>query len=214
MQAEPTVFVVHSVQEVRGSLRYTLSHARLKHEIYPSAEQFLERADPQAPGCVVVGSRMPGMSGLDLIVEMARCGWRTLVVVLIPQGDVPAAVEAIETGASGCVEVPIDPAVLLARVRQAIDRDAAMRRAGSEQADARAQFASLTPRQREVMDMVVAGYLTKEIANDLGLSMRTVEVHRRNVMKEMGAESLAELVAIVTRHGLRDLGSHADSQER
>ena len=213
MQAEPTVYVVHGVQEVRGSLRQILNLARLRHEIFPSAEQYLERADPDAPGCVVAGSPVPGMSGLDLIAEMAGRGRSTPVVVLIPRGDVPAAVEAIETGASGCVEVPIDPDALLARVGQAIDRDAAMRRARSARSDARTQFSTLTSRQREVLDLVVAGHLTKEIARDLGVSMRTVEVHRSNVMKKMGAESLAELVSIVTRHGLRELGPRADHQE-
>jgi FixJ family two-component response regulator len=210
MTAEATVFVVDSDQNVRESLRHTLQHAGLKPETHPSAERFLEKADPEAPGCVVAGARLPGMGGLDLIVELARRGRVTPVVVLIPQGDVPAAVQAIETGASGCIEVPIDPDVLLARVRQAIDRDAAMRRARDERADVRAQFASLTSRQREVMEMVVEGCMTKEIARSLGLSMRTVEVHRCNVMRKMGAESLAELVAIVTRHGLGDRGARGE----
>ncbi len=206
MQGDPTVFLVDDDSEVRKSLQCLLESEGFSVRTFASAELFLKAYEPDAPGCVVVDLRMPGMSGLDLVRKMARQHWATPLIILTGYGDVPSAVRAMESGATAFIQKPFDAPALLDRIREALDRDARIRRERWQQARIRTDLASLTRRQREVMELVISGHLTKEIALQLGVSARTVEVHRANVMKKMGARSVAELVTVAVQYGLRGAG--------
>jgi FixJ family two-component response regulator len=198
----PMVYIVEDDGEVRAALQYLLKSDGLRVEAYPSAEGFLEAFDPHDAGCVLLDLRLPGIGGLELLRTMRRKGVMTPVIMLTAFGDVPTAVAAIEAGAYGFLEKPFEPATLLHRVRQALQSSLQDRRAQQERARAEALCARLTPRQRQVMSLMAAGHPTKEIAARLGVSYRTAETHRLQVMKGMKVKSLAELATLVVRFGL------------
>ena len=202
MQTESTVYLVDDDPQVRETLQRLLRSEGYKVALFPSAERFLESTDPGHPGCVLVDVRMPGMSGLELLRTMRDQDRSAPVIILTGYGDVPTAVRAMEGGASGFVEKPFNIQELMNRVRDALAEDAEIRREKSRRAEARAHAAQLTRREREVMRLVVAGEGSKQIAAELKVSMRTVEVHRRSIMKKMGVESLAELVSLAVEHRL------------
>jgi len=202
MEAEATVFVVDDDADLRRSVRWLLKTNGLNVETFASAEQFLEKYDPDAPGCVLVDLRMPGMSGLDLQRRIRANDWPAPVIMVTGHADVPTAVRALEEGAAGFIEKPFSRRRLMDRIHLAIEQDAKARRQRSQRAEIVARLDHLTPRQREVMNLVVAGNMTKEIAARIGASARTVEVHRKQVMAKMQVESLAELVALAVRHDL------------
>ena len=202
MEPEATVFVVDDDADLRRSVRWLLQTSGFNVETFSSAERFLEEYDPDAPGCVLVDLRMPGMSGLDLQRRIRDNDWPAPVIIVTGHADVPTAVRAMEAGAAGFIEKPFSRRRLLERIQLAIEQDAQTRRERSQRAEIVARLAQLTTRQREVMNLVVAGKMTKEIAARLGASARTVEVHRKQVMAKMQVESLAELVTIAVRHGL------------
>jgi two-component system response regulator FixJ len=202
MEAEATVFVVDDDADLRKSVSWLLKTSGLKVETFASAERFLEEYDPDAPGCVLVDLRMPGMSGLDLQQRIRDNDWPAPVIIVTGHADVPTAVRALEEGAAGFIEKPFSRRRLVDRIQEAIEQDAQTRRLRSQRAEIMTRLDHLTPRQREVMNLVVAGGTTKEIAARLGASARTVEVHRKQVMAKLGVESLAELVTIAVRHGL------------
>ncbi|MHC4427834.1 MAG: response regulator transcription factor [Planctomycetota bacterium] len=211
MQSKPVVSLVDNDPVGRRSLRWLLSSAGLDSACYESAERFLEEFDPEVRGCVIAELRMRGINGLELVREMSVRRWTTPVVVLTGHADVPTAVRALEIGAAAFIEKPYSPEALLDRIRHLIEQDATIREARSRRADAEVLAASLTPRQREVMQLIVTGHLTKEIAVRLDVSARTVEVHRASVMRKMKADSLAELVALAVRHDLCDAESRPGS---
>jgi two-component system response regulator FixJ len=191
---EATVHVIDDDDAVRDSLVFLLASARIPAVAYSSAKAFLAAFDANAVGCVVTGIRMPEMSGLELLQHLNTDGARPPVIVITGHADVPLAVEAMKLGAADFIEKPFDEETLLASVRQALDRHRHDGERGTAQAKARALIATLSAREKQVLDGLVAGHPNKTIAFDLGISPRTVEIYRANVMTKMQAGSLSELV--------------------
>jgi two-component system, LuxR family, response regulator FixJ len=203
MAEAPLVHVVDDDEAVRDSLSLLLESAGLSVRTYDSATTFLTALPNLAAGCVLTDVRMPGLDGLELQRRLTQLGVRLPVIVMTGHGDVPIAVEALKAGASDFIEKPFDDAQLLAAISSALA--ASQRKLDDESAVAQiaARITSLTPREREVLDRLVAGQPNKTIAYDLGSSPRTVEVHRARVMEKMGVRSLPELVrmAIAAERG-------------
>jgi two-component system, LuxR family, response regulator FixJ len=194
MPPDPTVFVVDDDPAMRDSLCWLLQSVDLHVETYPSADAFLAAYDVGRPGCLVLDVRMPGMSGLNLQDELRTRNIRLPIIMLSGHAEVPTAVRALKAGAIDFMEKPFSDELLLDRIRQAIDLDREQRDAGARRAAVAERYALLTPREREVMELVTAGKANKVIAADLGLSPKTVEVHRAAVMDKMHADSVADLV--------------------
>ena len=192
--SEPTVFIVDDDQAVARSLRWLIETVRLRVETYGSAQSFIDGYDPARPGCLVLDVRMPGMSGLELQERLAAQRIHIPIIFITGHGDVQMAVRAVQAGAFDFVEKPFNDQDLLDRIQRAITRDAEWRDRDLQQARLRALFATLTPREAEVLDLVVEGLSNKAVANALGLSAKTVEVHRAKVMEKMHARSLSDLV--------------------
>lgn len=193
---EPTVFVVDDDESVRKGLRLLIKSIGLKVESYASAQEFLNAYNPSQPGCLVLDIRMPGMSGLDLQTHLAEQGLLLPVIIVTGHGDVSMAVKAVKMGALDFLEKPFRDQVLLDRVQNAIQIDVENRRKRLELKENKARLTNLTPRELQVMKMVVAGKPNKIIASELGLSQKTVEFHRAHVMSKTGVESLADLVKL------------------
>ena len=192
-----TVFVVDDDESVRGSLRFLLRSAGLESRAYGSAPEFLTAYEPAQPGCLVLDVRMPGMSGLDLQQELNLRGAILPVIFITGHGDIPMAVEAMQHGAHDFLQKPFRDEDLIERVRRALAKDAKARAALEEHKAIQARLESLTPREREVLALMVRGKPNKIMAHELGVSQRTVEIHRARVMEKSGASSLAELVRMV-----------------
>jgi len=202
---DPTVFIVDDDDGVRRALRLLMKSVGLTAETYDSAQAFLEKFDPRRPGCLVLDVRMPGMSGLDLQKELAAQHAAIPILFITAHGDVPMAVETMKSGAVDFIQKPFRDQDLLDRIQKALELDAKNRSKESGRAEIEARIESLTTRERQVLDMVVAGMPNKAIAIDLGLSERTVEIHRSRVMTKMEATSLPHLVQEVIR--VRGTGS-------
>jgi len=194
MAEAPLVHVVDDDASVRDSLAVLLESAGYAARTYASAAAFLDAAPERAVGCVLTDVQMPELDGIELQRQMAQRGLRLPVIVMTGHGDVPIAVEALKAGASDFLEKPFDDAQLLSAIASAVAASRRMHDEAAAIADIAARLATLTPREREVLDRLVAGQPNKTIAYDLGSSPRTVEVHRARVMEKMGARSLAELV--------------------
>ena len=194
---EPVVFVVDDEPAMRDSLRWLIESTGLHVETFADANTFLARIRPELPGCLVLDVRMPGMSGLDLQTELQRRGIGLPTIVITGHAEVPMAVRAVKAGAIDFIEKPFSDQLLLDRVRQGIDMDRQERDGRARRDNALRRIGLLTQREREVLDLVVAGKANKEIAAALGLSPKTVEVHRSHVMEKMQAASVAELVRLV-----------------
>jgi FixJ family two-component response regulator len=194
MNTEPIVYVVDDDQAVRDSLRWLIESIGHRVEAFDHAQEFLDAYDSEQPGCLVLDVRMPGMSGLDLQDRLRDRGIQLPIIIITGHGDVPMAVRAMKSGALDFVEKPFSDQVLLERIQQALDLDGRMRQRFERVKDIAARLATLTPREREVMDQVVAGHANKVIAYELGVSMKTVEAHRGKVMRKMKARSLSDLV--------------------
>ena len=201
MNAQVTVFVVDDDRAVRESLALLVQSVGLEVETFSGAGEFLDAYQPDRLGCLITDIRMPGMSGLELQERLTEEGYHIPVIVLTGFGDVPAAVRALKGGAVDFVEKPFNPQALLDLVQQALVRDTELREQAAREADLAEHMALLTPREREVMALVVAGKANKVIAIDLSISERTVELHRGRIMKKMQARSLAELMRIVLPPG-------------
>lgn len=194
MVTEPTVFIVDDDAAVRDSLRWLVESVGLNVEPYATAREFLDVYDSSRPGCLVLDVRMPAMSGLDLQEELAAREPTSPIVFITGYGDVPAAVRAMRKGAVDFIEKPFSDQVLLDRIQRCIELDARNRRDHARGAKILARFAVLTRRERQVMDLVVAGKSNKATARQLGISGKTIETHRAKVMQKMQAKSLADLV--------------------
>jgi len=198
-QRSPVVYLVDDDRAVLDSLQLLMRSVGLPSRPFVSAQAFLDVFDPDQPGCLVLDVRMPGMSGLDLQQALHERGASIPIVFVTAHGDVPMAVEAIKAGAVDFVQKPFRDQELIDKVQDALAHDAERRAASGARQVALDRIADLTPREREVMDLVVEGKANKVIAGDLGISQRTVEIHRARVMEKMRVSSVAELVQIVLR---------------
>jgi two-component system, LuxR family, response regulator FixJ len=190
----PTVFIVDDDEAVRSSLRLLVKSVGLPASTAKSAQEFLETYDPNHPGCLVLDVRMPGMSGIELQERLNLQGAVIPVIFITGHGDIPMAVEAMQQGAFDFLQKPFRDQDLIDRIQHALEKDRANRDQLTQRGRLDERLATLTPREREVLDLVVSGKPNKIIAGDLGLSQRTVEIHRAHVMEKMGASSLAQLV--------------------
>jgi len=203
MNPKPTIHVVDDDEAMRDSLVWLLDDDRYAVHTYASGEDFLERFSPSPPACVILDIRMPGISGVEVHERMARQGVVTPVVFVTGHGDVPMAVDAIKRGAFDFVEKPFNEAKLTSIIERALDEDARYAGQTAVQSEIAARLAKLSPREREVLDLVVAGKMNKTIADVMNISIKTVEAHRAKVMEKMCARSLAELVQSVIKVGER-----------
>jgi FixJ family two-component response regulator len=192
--AGPVVYVVDDDPAMRASLRWLIESVGLQVRTCASAQEFLRTYDGQEAGCLVLDVRMPGMSGLDLQAELTVRGIDIPILIITGYAEVPLAVRAMKAGAFDFIEKPFSDQTLLDRIRAAVAKDEVERRRHAARADVRRRLALLTPRERDVMQLVVAGKSNKMVAFDLGLKSKTVEVHRAHVMEKLKAESLADLV--------------------
>ncbi len=200
MPLKPTVIIVDDNSELRESLRWLLESVGHRVETYATAHEFLEHYDARKPGCLVLDVRMPGMSGTELQNCLKELGAELHILFLTGHASVSLAVQVMREGAVDLFEKPVDEQLFLDRIQQLLDeiRAKLAERAKSEVVEAR--LALLTPREREVMELVVAGKRTKNIAADLNLSPKTVDAHRANIMEKMRTRSVAELVSVVMGH--------------
>lgn len=191
--AKPTVYIVDDDAAVRDGLKALLTVSGYTLETFESAESFLGAIDRNTTGCAVLDIRMPGMSGLDLQRELKRRGIALPVIIITGHGDVPLAVAALKAGAVDFIEKPFDSDALIGSIEEALRRGAALASTFDRDTVA-SRVAQLTPREREVMDLVVAGHPNKVVADRLGIAVRTVEIHRARVMEKTGARNLSELI--------------------
>lgn len=196
-QQPPTVFVVDDDEGVRNSLRFLLKSVGLSTRTLSSAAEFLGTYQPAQPGCLVLDVRMPGMSGLELQQQLNVQGAIIPVIFITGHGDVPMAVEAMQQGAFDFLQKPFRDQELIDRIQRALERDARNRTALAQHEKIHQRIESLTPREREVLTLMTQGKPNKVMAAELGVSQRTVEIHRARVMEKSGAASLAQLVRMV-----------------
>jgi two-component system, LuxR family, response regulator FixJ len=199
--SRPTIFVVDDDAAVRDALKLLLRSVGQAVETFGSAQEFLEAYSEDRPGCLVLDIRMPGMSGLELQQRLNEKHSILPIIFITGHGDVPMAVEAMQAGAVDFIQKPFRDQDLIDRINQALEKDGSNRAALGERNDIRRRLETLTPREREVLDLVVHGKANKVIAGDLKLSQRTVEIHRARVMEKMQASSLAHLVRMVLEVG-------------
>jgi FixJ family two-component response regulator len=203
----PIIFVVDDDLSVRESLELLIKSAGWQPELFASAQDFLSRPRPSVPCCLVLDVTLPGLSGLELQKQLAE---RTdmPIIFITGHGDVPMSVQAMKAGAVEFLTKPFKDDVLLDAIRGAIDHSRAAFRLDSEMRPLRMRYESLTPREREVMALVVSGLLNKQVGGELGISEITVKAHRGQVMRKMKANSLADLVTMAGRLGLRSAQTH------
>ena len=196
MSATRTIFVVDDDAAVRDSLKILLTASGYVPELYASARAFLERSEPNHAGCLLADVRMPDMDGLELQEELSKRGSKLPVIIMTGHGDVPLAVRAMKAGAVDFLEKPFNRAQLVAGLEKAFQRLQTDAEASLAFEDARARMAELTERERDVLDLLVAGHQNKMIGSKLGISARTVQVHRGRIMHKLKVESLQDLVRV------------------
>jgi FixJ family two-component response regulator len=197
-----TVFVVDDYAPVRRSIARLLHAAGFVVAAFASAEEFLAQYDPGVWGCLVLDVAMPTLNGLELQHILAEAGSLLPIIFLTGEGDIPKTVQAMKHGASDFLTKPVNDKDLLAAVRAAVAKHSARRQVEAQLLEIRARLATLTPREREVLEYVIAGKLNKQIAGDLGTVEQTVKVHRAHVMQKMRVRSVAELVRLTQRCGV------------
>jgi len=198
-EVKPTVFVVDDDSAVGDAIRMLLRSVGLPAEVFLSGNAFLEAFDPGRAGCLVLDVRMPGMSGLDLQKRLQEMGSRIPIIFVTAHGDVPMAVTAVKAGAVDFIQKPFRDQELLDKIQEAMEADGLSRAEDAELGEIRTRLESLTQRESEVMELVVAGKPNKNIARALGISQRTVEIHRARVMEKMEVRSVSMLVQMVMK---------------
>jgi FixJ family two-component response regulator len=199
---ESVVFVIDDDDAVRGSLKSLFRSVGLNVELFASADEFLRAERPDAASCLVLDVRLPGISGLEFQSELAKAGSDMPIIFLTGHGDIPMGVQAMKAGAVEFLTKPCRDQDLLDSVRLAIARDRKRREAAKRVANLKADFATLTGREKEVIGLVTAGLLNKQIAGEMGVSEVTVKMHRGNIMRKMHARSLADLVRMADLLGV------------
>jgi len=194
--AEATVFIVDDDPSICAALARLFKSVGLAAQSFPNARDFLDQAPQLGPGCLVLDMRLPGLSGLDLQGELARARIKLPIIFLTAHGSVPLSVRAMKAGAMDFLEKPVEDQTLLDAVSQALERDRQARLVQARRQALQELFTTLTPRERQVFQMVATGKLNKEIAFDLGTAEKTVKVHRGNLMRKLNCRSLAELVRL------------------
>ena len=197
--ADAIVFVVDDDPSIREAIKSLVSLEGPRVETFGSAQEFLRAERPDLPGCVVLDVELPGLSGLDLQRELAAHGIKLPIIFITGYGDIPMSVRAMKAGATEFLTKPFRDQDLLDAIQQALQHDRTARDQSKENAELRKRFDALTSREREVMSLVVAGWLNKQIGFELKISEITVKIHRGRVMNKMGAQSLAELVRMTER---------------
>jgi FixJ family two-component response regulator len=196
---DAVVFVIDDDRMIRDGLRSLIRSIGLRVELFASAQEFLTATLPNAPACLVLDVRMPGLSGLDLQLKLSDAGIEIPIIFLTGHGDIPMSVRAMKGGAHEFLTKPVRGQDLVDAVQKAIARDLELRSHRAELSEMRIRFSSLTPRENQVLNLVVAGLLNKQIAAELGTSELTIKTHRLHVMEKTGAESLAHLVRMTER---------------
>jgi RNA polymerase sigma factor (sigma-70 family) len=197
MELEPTVFIVDDDEAVRRALEELVASVGLAAETYASALEFLEGCDPTRPGCLLLDVRMPGMSGLQLQEELSKRQITLPVIIITGHGDIPTAVHAMRSGALSILEKPFRDQELLDEVQNAIEQSQQASRERKEQRATLACLATLTERERAVLDLVVAGETSKEIAHVLGISHKTIEFHRAKISEKLGVNNAVKLTRLI-----------------
>jgi FixJ family two-component response regulator len=201
------VFVIDDDVSVRESLELLIQAAGWQPETFPSAQAFLSRHQPVIPCCLVLDVSLPGLSGLELQKQLAGRTYMPIIFIT-GHGDVPMTVQAMKAGAVEFLTKPFDDDVLLSAIRGALERSRASLRVETEMRVLKSSYDSLTPREREVMALVVSGLLNKQVGGELGISEITVKAHRGHVMRKMKADSLPDLVTMAARLGVRAAPKH------
>ncbi len=198
MSSGATVYVVDDDEGIRHSLSLLIGAIGLKVRVFSDAAAFLSAFDPTLRGCIVADLKMPGLDGLEMQERLNAVNCRMPIIFLSGHGDVPAAVRALRHGAVDFLEKPFNPKLLLERIEQAIEADARLNAAAEKKAEIADRVSRLTAREREIMSLVADGKSSKVIALDLGISERTVELHRSRIMRKMSARSVADLVRMIS----------------
>jgi FixJ family two-component response regulator len=202
-EEQPIVFVVDDDASMRNSLSRLFQSLGLQVKIFASANEFLKSTRPEAPSCLVLDVRLPGLSGLDFQSELAKANIDIPIVFMTGHGDIPMTVRAMKAGAVEFLPKPFRDQDMLDAVQLGLERDRSRRRSASDTSKLKAGFSSLTPREQEVMGYVTSGLMNKQIAGEMKVSEITVKIHRASVMRKMGARSLADLVRMADALGVR-----------
>ncbi len=200
METRPTVFVVDDDEDLCESIARTVGILGVAVRCFSSAAEMLAYCKPEMTGCLILDIEMPGMNGLNLRRQLAARGCQQPFIVMSGRADIASAVAAMHQGALDFIEKPFSRQHLIDRVQEAIARDGELRRLRAERAAVQARIDSLTARQRQILELVGTGKITKQIARDLTISHKTVEVHRSHIMKKMRVESAAELLHLIAKH--------------
>ncbi len=200
---EPIVYIIDDDPLMLGALSMLLRSIDLRVEAFASATEFLQHELPAVPSCLVLDIRLPRLSGFDLQAELGRRGINIPVIFITGHGDIPMTVKAMKAGAVDFLTKPFRDQEMLEAVTVALERDRKRRGEEKSHSEVQARFASLTPRERQIMALVTGGLMNKQVAGKIGISERTVKIHRGNLMRKMGAKSLAELVMMAQTLGIR-----------